>query len=66
MKNNEALVIFAELAATRRDHFPTAAGDNKTDLNMLETLASGEYVPDEEHFTKGSSFEKTGRMTKGI
>jgi hypothetical protein len=62
LKDIRALVIFAELAVTRRDHFPMAAGDSKADLNKLASPASGEYVPDKEHLTKGTSFKRVGKI----
>ncbi len=57
----EALVILrnCEPAVTCRDQLPTAVFDNKADLNALASRASGVYVPDEEHFTNGTSIGET-------
>jgi hypothetical protein len=38
---------------------PTASFDIKANLSAFASIASGAYVPDDEHFTNGTSTNET-------
>jgi len=65
LKNKEAREIFKnwEPADTRNDQSPIPALEDRASLSMFASCSLEKYVPDEGHFTKGTSFsEPTGKI----
>jgi hypothetical protein len=48
------MVWGSEPVETRNDHVPMALSDKRIARTKLMSLASGTYVPEEEHLVKGT------------